>query len=122
MPDIARRLLRCLPALAWMASITWLSGQSWLSRGEGELGPLPEWIVPKAAHVLEYAVLGFLLAWALKGRRPGLAAGVACLFALSDEWHQSTVPGREGRVLDVAIDALGVVVGVWGHARWRRHR
>ena len=122
MSHMARKLLRWLPAVAWMSLIAWLSGQSWLGRGEGEAGPVGEWIVPKAAHIVEYAVLGTLLAWALEGRRPWLAAGVACLFALSDEWHQSTVPGREGRVLDVAIDALGVVVGVWGHARWRRHR
>jgi VanZ family protein len=61
--------------------------------------------------VLEYAVL-FLLA------RRGWGAAASWLFcavfAAGDEWHQSFVPGRLGRlsdwVLDAAAAALPVVV------------
>ena len=36
--------------------------------------------------------------------------GVA--YAVSDEVHQSFVAGREGAVLDVGVDALGVAAGL----------
>ena len=34
------------------------------------------------------------------------------LYSVSDEIHQSFVPGRSGRVLDVIIDTSGVIIGV----------
>ena len=49
--------------------------------------------------------------WAI----PALALGVA--YAASDELHQHFVPGRTGAPLDVAIDAVGVALGV---AAWRQ--
>jgi VanZ family protein len=39
------------------------------------------------------------------------------LYAVSDEVHQSFVAGRAGRPLDVAIDAVGVGLGI---VAWRR--
>ena len=34
------------------------------------------------------------------------------LYAVSDEAHQTFVPGRMGSPIDVAIDTLGIVAGV----------
>jgi VanZ family protein len=34
----------------------------------------------------------------------------ATLFAVSDEYHQTFVPGRGGTATDVAIDGLGIVL------------
>ena len=44
------------------------------------------------------------------------------LYAISDEVHQSFVPGRLGSPVDVAIDAIGVAAGVvlWQSVRARR--
>ena len=67
-------------------------------------------VLRKIAHAAEYAVLGALLSRAL--RRPGLAVALGILYAVSDEAHQTFVPGRMGSPIDVAIDALGVVAGV----------
>jgi VanZ family protein len=39
-----------------------------------------------------------------------LAATVGILFALSDEYHQTFVPGRGGTLRDVGIDGLGVAL------------
>lgn len=74
----------------------------------------------KIAHVAEYAVLGALLARATA--RANLAFALGTLYAISDEIHQSFVPGRAGSPLDVAIDAVGVTIGValWQLARARR--
>jgi VanZ like family len=33
---------------------------------------------------------------------------IAVLYACSDEWHQTLVPGRAGTVRDVVIDSLGI--------------
>jgi VanZ family protein len=55
-------------------------------------------------------VLGFLLMRATGAEWASLALGIA--YAISDEAHQHFVPGRLGSPLDVAIDAIGVSVGV----------
>jgi VanZ family protein len=80
------------------------------------------------AHAASYAVLGALLVFALAGtRRPTLgtilgAVLVAVLFALSDEFHQSLVPGRTGRLDDVVVDAVGATLGVLAMAGLGRLR
>lgn len=74
----------------------------------------------KHAHVAVYALLGLLLAGALSGfppRRPTLrsAAGLLLLVAVIaalDEWHQTFVPGRYGRVADVFWDLLGAALAL----------
>ena len=39
---------------------------------------------------------------------------LAVLYAFSDEWHQTFVPGRKGTLRDVAINAVGAVgASVW---------
>jgi VanZ family protein len=73
----------------------------------------------KTAHVGEYAVLGFLLARALRNTRPALGraalvAGAALLGALygaTDEFHQSTVPERTASLGDLAADGIGALLG-----------
>lgn len=75
----------------------------------------------KLAHVVEYGVLALLTMNVLRHAAPGAdrrkIAGWAVLFAAlygaGDEWHQSFVPGREARVTDVMIDAVGAALGVW---------
>jgi len=81
----------------------------------------------KMTHLAAYAVMGFLAcrAWAsLPWPRGTLAiclAGFlfAVLFGLSDEWHQSFVPGRTADRWDVVADGLGALLGTGIHA-WRR--
>lgn len=41
-----------------------------------------------------------------------LALGLCILYAASDEFHQSFVPGRGPRVMDIGIDTLGSLVGL----------
>lgn len=79
-------------------------------------------IVRKLAHVAEYAILGAVLYFALQpssrssivwDRSAAIRAfGVAALFAVLDEIHQSFVPGRGPSSIDVAIDCAGVALGI----------
>ena len=105
-----------LPALAWAALIFALSSIPDLGTGLGGW----DLVLRKIAHAAEYAILGALLVRATG--RSGLAFALGTLYAVSDELHQSFVPGRLGSPLDVAIDAAGVAVGVvlWQSVRARR--
>lgn len=70
-------------------------------------------------HGFEYAVLGFLLARALRVARPSrparglvLAAGVlGAAYGATDEAHQAFVPERSAEWSDFAADALGAFLG-----------
>jgi VanZ family protein len=73
-------------------------------------------VLRKIAHAGEYAVLGALLLRATSAPLPAIALGV--LYAVSDEVHQTFVPGRQGSARDVLIDAVGVVAGVALCQRW----
>ena len=93
-----------------------------------------QYVIRKGAHMTEYAILATLL-WRARRQpvrgdiRPwqwsdaGFALLVAIAFAASDEFHQSFVPSREGRVGDVFIDGAGAALGVsaiWLMGRWSR--
>jgi VanZ family protein len=116
------------PVAAWMMVIFLLSGRP-DDQGDLRVGV----VVPKLAHIVEYAILGFLLARATRnedeafsGQRTFLIVMAIGLYAASDELHQAFVPSREARVTDVLIDVAGGLLGLlaWrAVARsWRRPR
>lgn len=113
------------------------------------IGPLLRWINPeisdeairsvqlvirKSAHLTEYAILALLVLRArrqpMRGERSPwrhtdafFSFSVAALFAATDEWHQSFVPSREGKFVDVLIDSTGAALGLlacWSFGRWRK--
>jgi VanZ family protein len=110
--------LRSLAPLGLMALIFVLSAQPDLDSGLGAL----DLVLRKLAHATVYAFLTLAWAWAL---RPvtrlsvPLAASIALLYAVSDEYHQTFVDGRSGTSTDVLIDAIGVCVAL---ALLRYHR
>lgn len=71
--------------------------------------------VRKNAHFFIYMALGMslLLSREKTGKREILeVVGFIILYAISDEYHQSFVPGREASFRDVCIDTLGGISGV----------
>jgi VanZ family protein len=107
---VTSSLSRWLPVVAWATVIFALSSVPDLGTGLGGW----DLALRKLAHAAEYAVLGALLTRATG--RPPLAIVIGVLYAVTDELHQLAVPGRHGAPLDVAIDALGVLIGV---SLWR---
>ena len=104
-----------LPVVAWAAVIFAFSSVPHLGTGLGTW----DTVLRKGAHITEYAMLGALLYRAL-GREPlALAAGIA--YAATDELHQHFVRGRHASPVDVAIDAVGLALGmlVWLRVRER---
>ena len=102
------------PVVAWAALIFALSSIPSLGTGLGSW----DLVLRKLAHATEFAILAALLVRALG--RPGLAIALGIAYAVSDELHQSFVPGREGAPVDVLIDSVGVVAGaVLASRRWK---
>jgi len=68
-----------------------------------------DFIIKKTAHVGEYAILYFLLWRAIKkGWIIPLVLGL--IYALSDEYHQSFVPGRTATLRDAGFDLSGMLI------------
>jgi VanZ family protein len=82
-----------------------------------QMAPLKiSWL--KMGHVVMYACLGLTYLHALRpsgSRAPTLAVLLALVFALSDEFHQSFVPGRSAGLMDVVLDvgAAALAVSIW---------
>lgn len=106
----ATSAVRALAPLALMALIFYLSGQE-------SVGPELPAFTRVIAHFSEYALLAALWAWALGpwlGRRAiPAAAAIAMLYAISDEFHQSFIEGRDSDPVDVLVDWCGIVVALW---------
>lgn len=91
-------------------------GMSSLSGSSVPEGP------PALGHFMLYAVLGALYYLALpRGTRTWsvvLAIGLASVYGVSDELHQSFVPGRTPDVMDWLVDTAGAALAVLAVRAW----
>jgi VanZ family protein len=77
------------------------------------------WLMRKAAHLTEYAILAILWTRAFvygrgmsRGRAMTAAFIVSALYAATDETHQHFVPERDGSPFDMMLDCAGAGIGV----------
>jgi VanZ family protein len=109
-----RALAAWLPAIVVAAIIFALSAQPHLHVTEGAL----DLVLRKCAHLTVYALLAMACVRGLAhhglGQRAQLLGGgaMALTYAISDEFHQTFVPGRSGAPRDVAIDLIGIAAGL----------
>jgi VanZ family protein len=114
------------PALVWAITLFVLSAQPRLPEPPGG-------ITDKHSHALAYGLLAVACLhglvqgqWRRVGARSALlAALMAAAYGVSDEWHQSFVPGRFSDLADVLADALGAAVAAglaWAWAILLRRR
>ncbi len=105
---------RLAAVVAWAGVIFALSSMSEPPGAQGG-----EWR-SQAGHLSFFAVLGWLAVRFATIRWPRADAvtllaccwAFAVLYGVSDEWHQSFVPGRDTSFLDVVFDAAGAAIGV----------
>jgi VanZ family protein len=102
-----RALSLWLPVVVWAAVIFTLSSIPGLGTGLG----VWDTVLRKAGHMTEFAILGALLLRALGRELPAFAVGVG--YAVTDEVHQHFVEGRHASALDVALDGVGVALGIF---------
>ena len=96
-----------LPVIIWAAVIFAFSSIPSLGTGLG----VWDTVLRKGAHMTEYAILGFLLLRAMGRELPALALGIG--YAITDEIHQHFVSGRHASPIDVLIDTIGLVIGIF---------
>ena len=77
---------------------------------------LTDFIIRKAAHFSEFALLCFMFNWSFyftKGKTQSwLSLGLTSLYAASDEFHQLFVEGRACQLMDWAVDTAGAACGL----------
>ena len=76
-------------------------------------------IVRKLAHfsiyaVVGFSVMGFMCTFDIKNIfKVIISLSVGVTYAISDEIHQHFIPGRGPSIVDVGIDSLGVITGIF---------
>jgi VanZ family protein len=79
--------------------------------------------IDKVAHFGVYGLLATLVCRVGRGWRAAVWALVAAsLFGLTDEWHQSWVPGRTSSVADWIADTFGAALAVGLYVGWEWYR
>lgn len=72
-------------------------------------------IIRKLAHFTEYFILGILVInFITRYDKKIIIAILLCIiYATSDEIHQIFVPGRSCQIIDIMIDSLGSIMGIY---------
>ncbi len=96
-----------LPVIIWAGLIFYLSSIPDLKTS---LETFWDTILRKIAHMVEYGIFFLVLARAMK--KPLIWTVIfSILYAVSDEFHQSFIPGRNMALLDICFDSTGVLIG-----------
>jgi VanZ family protein len=104
------------PVLVYAATIFYISSLSLFLEESSSFSGFD-----KLVHFLEYYPFGWLICrWLLSAERSFLRKHAILLtivvgisYGLSDEWHQSFVPGRDASLWDALFDATGVAVAAF---------
>lgn len=115
-----RRLLAWAPPVAWMGTIFLLSSQPDLS----PITPFSFQGMDKVAHAIAYGIFAILVRRAaLPSPRAALIGWtVPVLYGMTDEFHQSFVPGRDMSIWDLVADAVGALLALVVVTSIRRRR
>jgi VanZ family protein len=103
-------LAKWLPAIVMMLVIFWFSAQP------GDEMPSFNWadgIVKKGGHMIGYGLLAlaYWRAFDFKDEKRQIVWLLTILYALTDEFHQSFVPGRNPAIWDILIfDNFGALI------------
>jgi len=115
-----------LPVILWMIVIYIGSSIGGVPRVGGKA---IDGMVHRAAHLIEFAVLGALVLRAVSNGTRTIARRemiitliIVALYGASDEFHQRFTPGRSSEGIAVVFDALGGLIGMLAWRWWRRIR
>ena len=81
-------------------------------------------IIRKSAHFLEYALFGLLTArsFRLSNKSGWFAVPFCAIYAATDEYHQTFIPGRSGELADILLDSLGATFGIFIYWLFTRNK
>lgn len=101
------KYIKFIPVVLWMILIFYMSSIPDLPSNKIFI---VDFIFKKSAHLFEYTVLFLLWFRALGDKNPLHALLFSIAYAFTDEIHQLFVPGRTGRLRDVGIDSIGMII------------
>ena len=104
-----------LPPISLMTIIFFLSSRQSISVGKSYD---VNFVTFKSMHILEYALMFFLLfrayyrSFTIKNKSIlfFLAIITTLIYAAFDEFHQTFVPTRSGAIRDIGIDSIGILL------------
>lgn len=109
-----KKLVSWIAVLSWMGFIFWLSSKS---KVIPVINPLASYFISSLGHIIVYAVLYLLVHRAIhcsvgftNKKTIWLSLLIMFLYGISDEYHQSFVPGRESSIMDLGFDLLGGMI------------
>lgn len=88
-----------------------LVGREWVAALDRWAAATP-WALSEWAHLLIFFWLAFLLWLGHKGARDWRGLALLVFLAVAAECAQILTPGREPRLMDVAVNLLGAAIGV----------
>jgi VanZ family protein len=116
MEKIKRLFSLWIPPICWAFLIFGFSSRSLPSTSQIFW---KDFIVKKSAHIIEYAIFSSMLYRAFRNSgiskiNSGIfAITLAIIYASTDEFHQSFIPGREPRLRDVIFDTIGASLAIY---------
>ena len=126
------KLIYWLPVIIWMSIIFTLS--SFEAARITQVDFL-ELLIKKAAHLVEYGILWWLIYRALINtfnkqknlvtKQPKFVIYsllFTIIYAISDETHQTLVPTRQGTIRDVFIDTAGAIIAYFIYIYFNSYR
>ncbi|QQS61104.1 MAG: VanZ family protein [Candidatus Moraniibacteriota bacterium] len=105
-----------LPLSLWIFLIWFLSSHNWTIHFYSDTWN-QEMFIRKLAHIGEFFILFILIFRMISLREKKFsqsvigALGIVFCISIIDEWHQTWVFGREGKIGDVFIDMSGAFLG-----------
>ena len=79
------------------------------------MAPATEQVISNLLHIPVYAVVTFLWLRSFVGSHKFTTYLIifgALLFSISDEIHQSFIPGRTASITDFGLDLIGILLGI----------
>ena len=127
MKDLIKKIKKIYPQYQlqekWTSLIFWAIAIFILSNQPNLFGgslSMPDFILRKIAHAFEFGVLALLIFRVIKIYiKNSLKLSLywtfilSLTYAISDEFHQTFVLGRQGRLSDVLIDLIGIIIVIW---------
>lgn len=110
--EIFIKLEPLVTVILWCAVIFYFSSIPGLKT---DFKSMTDLVLRKIAHITEYFILTLLFFRTFTSSKSlnkkhaiVIAVFMAFLYAVSDEFHQVFVENRDGRILDVLVDSLGI--------------
>jgi len=118
------KFVKLLLIFSWMTIISISSNISFPEKDINYVKSFYDYIFDKDVHtllfgILAYLIINFLIEYKLNFLKIFfIVVTIGLLYGISDEWHQSFVPGRGVSIWDLLFDVIGSICGFLVYRIW----